>query len=130
MNPFASNILVNGYCWKDVNALDHIVYKTIGADLSNEMNIVYFFWSDTTTTTHTEKQQHISGADAWWPLLAEAALVNATGSGDTITHPAFALCLYSWIHYTLDILFPSNYNVHKSSCGLCFWASVPLIEWF
>ena len=24
---------------------------------------------------------------------------------------------------TLDILFPSNHNIHKSSCGLCFWAS-------
>ena len=22
--------------------------------------------------------------------------------------------------YTLDILFPSNHNIHKSSCGLCF----------
>ena len=28
----------------------------------------------------------------------------------------------------LDILFPSNHNIHKSSCGLCFWASDPLIE--
>ena len=28
----------------------------------------------------------------------------------------------------LDILFLSNHNVHKSLCGLCFWASDPLIE--
>ena len=28
----------------------------------------------------------------------------------------------------LDILFPSNHNIHKISCGLCFWASDPLIE--
>ena len=28
----------------------------------------------------------------------------------------------------LDILFLSNHNIHKSLCGLCFWASNPLIE--
>ena len=28
----------------------------------------------------------------------------------------------------LDILFSSNHNIHKSSNGLCFWASDPLIE--
>ena len=32
--------------------------------------------------------------------------------------------------YTLDILFPSNHNIHKSSVGLCFWASDPLIDRF
>ena len=32
--------------------------------------------------------------------------------------------------YTLDILFPSNPNIHESSCGLCFWALDPLIERF
>ena len=31
---------------------------------------------------------------------------------------------------TLDILFSSNHNIHKSSCGLCFWASDPLIKRF
>ena len=31
---------------------------------------------------------------------------------------------------TLDILFSSNHNIHKSSCGLCFWASDPLIDRF
>ena len=31
---------------------------------------------------------------------------------------------------TLDILFSSNRNIHKSSCGLYFWASDPLIERF
>ena len=30
----------------------------------------------------------------------------------------------------LDILFSSNHNIHKSSFGLCFWASDPLIERF
>ena len=30
----------------------------------------------------------------------------------------------------LDILFSSNHNIHKSSCGLCFWDSDPLIENF
>ena len=29
-----------------------------------------------------------------------------------------------------DILFPSNCNIHKRSCGLCFWASDPLIDRF
>ena len=33
--------------------------------------------------------------------------------------------------YTLlDILFSSNHNIHKSSHGLCFWASDPLIDIF
>ena len=31
---------------------------------------------------------------------------------------------------TLDILFSSKHNIHKSSCGLCFQASDPLIERF
>ena len=30
----------------------------------------------------------------------------------------------------LDILFPSNHNIHKSSYCLCFWASDPLIDRF
>ena len=29
---------------------------------------------------------------------------------------------------TIDILFLSNHNIHKSLCGLCFEASDPLIE--
>ena len=32
--------------------------------------------------------------------------------------------------HMLDILFLSNHNIHKSSCGLYFWASDPLIERF
>ena len=32
--------------------------------------------------------------------------------------------------YTLDILFLSNHNIHKSLCSLCFCASDPLIERF
>ena len=31
---------------------------------------------------------------------------------------------------TLDILFSSNHNNHKSSCGLCLWASDPSIDRF
>ena len=31
---------------------------------------------------------------------------------------------------TLDILFLSNGNIHKTLCGLCFWASEPLIDRF
>ena len=34
------------------------------------------------------------------------------------------------ITYSLDILFLSNHNIHKSSHGLCFWASDPLIDKF
>ena len=30
----------------------------------------------------------------------------------------------------LNILFPSNHNIHKSLTGLCFWASDTLIERF
>ena len=34
------------------------------------------------------------------------------------------------VHYLLplDILFLSNHNIHKSLCGLRFWASDPLTE--
>ena len=33
--------------------------------------------------------------------------------------------------YTLDILFfLSNHNINKSLCGLCFWASDPLLDRF
>ena len=35
-----------------------------------------------------------------------------------------------YIGTTLDILFPSNHNIHKSLCGLCFWASDPVIDRF
>ena len=30
----------------------------------------------------------------------------------------------------LDILFPSNHNIYKSSCGLCFWVSDLIINTF
>ena len=30
----------------------------------------------------------------------------------------------------VDILFSSNHKIHKSSCGLCFWASDPSIDRF
>ena len=33
-----------------------------------------------------------------------------------------------WNIGRLDILFSSNHNIHKSSHGLCFWASDPLID--
>ena len=25
-----------------------------------------------------------------------------------------------WVPFSLDILFPSNHNIHKHSCSLCF----------
>ena len=37
--------------------------------------------------------------------------------------PFFNVCI-------LDIFFSSNHKVHKSLCGLCFWALDPLIERF
>ena len=42
-------------------------------------------------------------------------------------------CVFKKIYFkseALDILFSSNHNIHKSSCGLCFWASDPLINRF
>ena len=44
-----------------------------------------------------------------------------------LKHPAFFL---TRVLYTLDILFPSNHNIHKSSHSLCFWATDPLIDKF
>ena len=42
------------------------------------------------------------------------------------------LCLNILVRHThtLDILFLSNHNIHKSLYGLCFWASDPLIDRF
>ena len=54
------------------------------------------------------------------------------GSGLVI--PLHGLVLVSvvgnWSTYTLDILFLSNHNIHKSLCGHCVWASDPLIDGF
>ena len=39
--------------------------------------------------------------------------------------------LQCWLYLQqISILFWSNYNIHVSSCGLCFWASVTLIDRF
>ena len=35
--------------------------------------------------------------------------------------------MYVLVH-TPDILFSSIHNIHKSLCGLCFWASDPSID--
>ena len=32
----------------------------------------------------------------------------------------FVKLLHTWYEYVLDILFSSNHNIHKSSCGHCF----------
>ena len=37
---------------------------------------------------------------------------------------------HQWVAVQLDILFSSNHNIHKSSYGLCFWASDPFIDTF
>ena len=34
------------------------------------------------------------------------------------------------MHLLNRYTFSSNYNIHKSSCGLCFWALYPLINRF
>ena len=38
--------------------------------------------------------------------------------------------LIVYIGGILDKLFPSNHNIHKSSFGLCFLASDPLLDRF
>ena len=40
------------------------------------------------------------------------------------------LSMHGLIQSPLDILFSSNHNIHKSLCGLYFWASDPLIDRF
>ena len=44
------------------------------------------------------------------------------------THVNFGM--QSIMTVSLDILFSSNHNIHKSSCGLCFLAPDPLINRF
>ena len=41
-----------------------------------------------------------------------------------IRTPKKVFCMY--VRYT----FSSNHNIHKNSCGLCFWAPDPLIDSF
>ena len=59
-------------------------------------------------------------------------VINFTTSSSIFIHPAALIFLRKigrkWD--TLDILFPSNHNIHKSSCGHCFWSSDPLIDRF
>ena len=41
--------------------------------------------------------------------------------------------IYSILTYSIHIryiFFRQNHNIHESSCGLCFWASDPLIHTF
>ena len=38
--------------------------------------------------------------------------------------------LKGWHTYTIDILFSSNHNIHKSSCSLRYWASDPWLKIF
>ena len=39
--------------------------------------------------------------------------------------------IFSYTSCMLDIeYFSSNHNIHKSTCGLCFWASDPLLDRF
>ena len=45
---------------------------------------------------------------------------------DTVKRNNMCKRIYLW----LDILFLSNHNIHKSSYGLCFRASDPLIDTF
>ena len=44
--------------------------------------------------------------------------------------PDIIISLMRWVVTTIDILFSSNHNIHKSSCGHCFWALDPLIDRF
>ena len=48
---------------------------------------------------------------------------------DEITYNGTAKAFVRYV-CILEILFSSNHNIHKSSCGLCFWASDPLIDKF
>ena len=48
---------------------------------------------------------------------------------DEITYNGTAKAFVRYV-CILEILFLSNHNIHKSSCGLCFWASDPLIDRF
>ena len=48
---------------------------------------------------------------------------------DEITYNGTAKAFVRYICIS-EILFLSNHNIHKSSCGLCFWASDPLIDRF
>ena len=64
-------------------------------------------------------------------LVFRASLNRIQGMTSRRAKSERVLFFFLLIHmYTLDILFPSNHNIHKSLCGLCFGASDALIDRF
>ena len=56
---------------------------------------------------------------SWLAIKIKCYLHNSSGG----TNLGLQVCI-------LDILFSSNHNINKSSCGLCFWASDSWINRF
>ena len=70
----------------------------------------------------TDVSNTMSRNGAIYPYIRALTAGYIGGSGIRRSD-VFDVCL-------IDILFWSNHNVHKSSSGLCFWASNPLNERF
>ena len=59
------------------------------------------------------------------PIAGLADLLEETDIFPYSQIPNFPMSV-SKSYIVLDILFPSNHNIHKSSSGHCFWASETL----
>ena len=84
---------------------------------SGRPNLLYHYWRSLKTWTLQLTGSKMPLENWGWHTLQPSDLSRNTQLPSTYLLP-------------LDILFPSNRNIHKSSCGLCFWASVPLIDRF
>ena len=82
--------------------------------------------------TRTEVTLHLSSVrlhSSWHEFLEDFQRLIFVSRGVSL-HPGRSSLTTTYYMSIVDILFSSNHNIHKSSCGLCFWASDPLIERF
>ena len=107
----------------------------------------------TSTSNHlwVQKKLDLRYIKNMWKLFSYSSHIISISSDPVLLNPRSVQCTLEEIRKILilcivksivakkilgrcvcrvDILFPSNHNIHKSSCGLCFWASNHLIDRF
>ena len=96
------------------NYIAYLVYLPSWELKSEKKNSLLCF---SISLTNSWKKSSTVAVHKAFRLFSSLADLPPLGSKDGIVH-------------ILDILFSSNHNVHKSSHGLCFRASDPLIDRF
>ena len=115
--------------------------KSLGCNITNSNTYIHFLecncyfyliivkWGVDKAKVHKfhQNQMHTWGLMTlkYFALLEEECLERLV-----ISNIVVKLRKFKNVHYllSLDILFSSNHNIHKSLCGLRFWASDPLTE--